>query len=321
MPDTLEAPIETPAVEAPPVAAEPKEDPWTSQSAETPAVEAKADDEPAAVEPAPAERNESGQFQAKTPSKRKNPYEAVKAATGETAREREAREKAEARAADLERQLEEARRPKLEPALKAEPASGDRKKPSEDEIGTKYASYADFVEDLADWKAEQRLKANDVDARIAARFEAERRQQAQDRRDAALVESGKQAYPDFVEVINSATLEFPTWHGEFIKGLPNAHDVIYALAKDLETAKHIATIDNPFALGVALAQLVPPSGVAARPDSTSPARSSTAKPPINRVGGTASAVPVDPDDLEFGPDFIRAENEKDRKRKQANRWG
>ena len=37
-----------------------------------------------------------------------------------------------------------------------------RQKPSEDEVGTKYATYADFVEDLADWVGEQREARRDA---------------------------------------------------------------------------------------------------------------------------------------------------------------
>ncbi len=59
----------------------------------------------------------------------------------------------------------------------------------------------------------------------------------------------------------------------------------------------------------------------ARPDSPAAVRPSAAKPPVNRVGGTANATPADPDDLEFGPEFIRLENDRERKRREAGgRW-
>ncbi len=46
-----------------------------------------------------------------------------------------------------------------EPARQSEPVTATRTKPIEDEIGTKYQTYADFTEDLADWKWEQREAA------------------------------------------------------------------------------------------------------------------------------------------------------------------
>ncbi len=59
---------------------------------------------------------------------------------------------------------------------------------------------------------------------------------------------------------------------------------------------------------------------AARPDSASPVRPSAAKPPISRVGGTASITPADPEDLEFGPEYIRRENAREKKAREAGRW-
>ncbi len=44
----------------------------------------------------------------------------------------------------------------LEPRQTRTDATATRTKPTEDEIGTKYQTYGDYVEDLADWKAEQR---------------------------------------------------------------------------------------------------------------------------------------------------------------------
>lgn len=68
--------------------------------------------------------------------------------------------------------------PELAPRVpvQAQQSGQTRSKPSEDEIGTKYAAYSDFVEDLADWKSEQR---------DAARQQQQVVQQAQDefRRD------------------------------------------------------------------------------------------------------------------------------------------
>lgn len=49
-------------------------------------------------------------------------------------------------------------RPATPPPRTAAAVPGLRAKPSEDEVGTKYSSYADFVEDLSDWRAEARDK-------------------------------------------------------------------------------------------------------------------------------------------------------------------
>jgi len=122
-----------------------------------------------------AERDEQGRFQ-KTPRHRARSQTASPA---DVPRIQELT--AKLRAAEAERDALKARpmpspppvredRP-LAPAPVAErepsrpavsPAPPTRPKPSEDEVGTKYAVYAELVEDLNDWKDEQR------EARVAA---------------------------------------------------------------------------------------------------------------------------------------------------------
>ncbi len=67
------------------------------------------------------------------------------------------------------------------PAPKAEPTrtpaapvkAETRAKPTEDEIGTKYQTYGEFVEDLADWKVEQRELAKQTEAQTREATERE----------------------------------------------------------------------------------------------------------------------------------------------------
>ena len=90
------------------------------------------------------------------------------------------------------------------------PAAPARQKPTEDEIGTKYATYADFTEDLADWKYEQRQAAA-----VAQQQQAEQAR-AEDARKRAHVEAwgkhadrwtaAKQADPDRVAKLNPQIL-------------------------------------------------------------------------------------------------------------------
>lgn len=83
------------------------------------------------------------------------------------------------RAEKAERELEEARKPKetkadSSPARKPEPKpahpEATRPKPTNNDKGAdgkpKYASYEDFVEDLADWKAEQRIAAQQREQQV-----------------------------------------------------------------------------------------------------------------------------------------------------------
>lgn len=74
-------------------------------------------------------------------------------------------------------------------------------KPTEDEIGTKYDSYADFVEALADWKVEQRDAARE--AKLAEDRQKTQQETAQREYDTALaktlerVAAFKLTHPDY----------------------------------------------------------------------------------------------------------------------------
>lgn len=337
--------LATPAEVAP---SEPT-DSWSSQSAtpdggvdaaepaqpEPPAAVVEADAAEAAAEP--VDRDDKGQFTSNKKARKTSPYEAVKQATGETAKERGLREAAEARAAAVEKELA-ALKAKPAPAAAVDPPraaapqmepGATRPKPNEDEIGTKYATYADFVEDLADWRYEQRIAKDDINARIAQAFQQRDAQVSYQQHVGQVFATGRTTYPDFDAVVNASTVLFPPKHQQVILASANPSAVMYALAKDHALAQTIAgidldtpqtAVDNAIRLGVELASLLSSATVAARPDSTVAARTSSAKPPINRVGGTASAVPVDPDDLEFGPEFIKAENAREKQKREANRW-
>jgi hypothetical protein len=85
---------------------------------------------------------------------------------GAVAKQREAERRAEA----AERELTQYRQPARTEPTKAEPQY-TRPKPTEDEVGTTYKTYPEFIEALQDWKLEQR------DAQQA--IETQRRESAQ----------------------------------------------------------------------------------------------------------------------------------------------
>jgi hypothetical protein len=104
------------------------------------------------------------------------------------------------RAKQLEKDLEEARKPKetkaeSSPAPKAEekPATQTvtRPKPTQVDKGTdgkpKYASYEDYIEDLADWKAEQRIATQQREQQINQQRESMGKQ----------IEEARGRYTDF----------------------------------------------------------------------------------------------------------------------------
>lgn len=125
------------------------------------------------ADPRQADRDEQGRFQ-KTPRHRAKSQQASPA---DVPRIQELT--AKLRAAEAERDALKARpsvpaapQPQptqAQPEARHEPPAAQpwqppptRPKPTEDEVGTKYAQYSDFTEDLTDWKIEQRDAARDI---------------------------------------------------------------------------------------------------------------------------------------------------------------
>lgn len=120
-------------------------------SAEIPAVSTP----PPASVVATQEADDAAPVDAPSESPQPKPRHSVQARIDKAvAQQREAERRAEA----AERALQQYAQP--QPAQQAQPRreepSYTRPKPSEAEIGTRYESYPDFIEDLADWKLEQR---------------------------------------------------------------------------------------------------------------------------------------------------------------------
>ena len=177
------------------------------------------------------------------------------------------------------------------------PPAPSRAKPVETEVGVKYQTYSDFVEDLADWKAEQReLKLRrDLDAQSTQRIEADRATRTRmDFVNTTVFPAGRAAYPDFDAVLNSNTTMTPGIVHEAILRLPNPEHALYALAKDQpKLDAMIALANDPIKLGMSLAQLMPRESVAP-PASTAPVvRTTNAPAPIQPVGaGTRTTSPT-----------------------------
>ena len=205
---------------------------------------------------------------------------------------------AEARASELEARLNQQPREQSPPPQHAAQESptpqvqATRAKPVEDEVGAKYATYADFVEDLADWKAEQRLAAMNFDARFDQRIEADRATRARDDYYRGVFTRGRATFPDFDAVMQGPGGQVVFPDRNIFNHLPNVERVLYALAKDEALARKIANLSqfNPVLAGLELAKLVPSAGVAA-PASTPRSGVSSVPPPYQPVGsGSTTAV-------------------------------
>lgn len=202
------------------------------------------------------------------------------------------REEANRRAEAAEAKIKELEAKIAAPAV-AKPADAPvtvpetvvRAKPAETEVGTKYPSYSDYVEDLADWKAEQREMKfrQELEARSTASIEADRASRTIAASASDAFTRGRAAYPDFDAVLKAADgVIIPMEYQKAILKLPNPEHAMYGLAQDQTKLKAILNITDGVQLGMELAQFMP------RETGASPA------PPALVVRTTNAPAPTQP---------------------------
>lgn len=303
-------------------------DPSTEKAARTPpqagasslprAAEESAAPPPDGDEPDRFERHPDGTF--RKVSRGRKRFEALTAAREEQAQARQAaereRDELRQRLAAYEQRQTAPQTPQAAPSPSNGALPPTRPKPSEDQIGTTYPTYADFAEDLADWKYEQRQASFDLSAQVAAILDERDLARAQREHVVNLSTRGRQSYPDFDTVLaNSHDVHFPDLR--VLVNAPNAEHLIYALAKDPVLARKIATERDPIRLGYLMASITTPPAVAS-PASTQTV-ASTAPAPYQPVGsGSRTATPTLDDLAGSGDDYDKSGY---RERRAAERKG
>jgi len=169
-----------------------------------------------------------------------------------------------------------------------------RPKPMATDIGVKYPDYESFVEDLSDWKSEQReikLK-QEFQTALETRIEAERSSVKQRVDAQSTLDRGRAVYPDFDAVVSSCTVQFPEAMLQAIAKMPNAEHIEYMLGKDPAWAADVAASPDGLTLGLKLAERVPPAGRVPPASRPAVARTSQAPPPYEPVaGGSPTSAP------------------------------
>lgn len=168
-----------------------------------------------------------------------------------------------------------------------------RPKPTEDQVGTQYATYGDYVEDLADWKVEQRDQAR-THAEQGARAEQAHREALTAYE--TTVAAAKARHTDFDEVV---TRPLPAPLTETI------HNAILASAVGGELAYHLTIHPDEYlriralpvgralmAMGAIEAQLV--ADLVPKPATAAPQSPAPPPAPMAPVGGSATAGTPDP---------------------------
>lgn len=183
---------------------------------------------------------------------------------------------------ELRQRLEKPAEPAPPAGKAAEPVKAEptRPEPTEDEIGTKYQTYAEFARDLARWVVEQERAQFDPAATVREILAQERDRADLQTAMASAQDRARKAYPDFDDVLK-ANGQIPMGRSvdeararvAFIAKHPQSEHIQYAILKDAELAKRIGQSDD-LAFGMAIADLAKsPAAPAA------PARATWTPPP------------------------------------------
>jgi hypothetical protein len=239
------------------------------------------------------------------------------------------RDEAKQRADTLERELTELRAksstapasspPAPAPTSTSVPNVGDsgrstRPQPSEDEVGTKYKTYADFVLDSARWVVEQ--QQSDFDARIQQRIEGDRATRDFLSHAESTWAKGRKVYPDFDTVRMTGPGAHVPMDAEKIRTIlhhPATEHMQYVIAKDAALAQQLAQM-GPIDFGMAMASFAP-AGPAAPLASTGANGSTTPPAPMQPVGSGSPTTAPSSADLAHKGDYhaYKARREAERK--------
>ena len=300
----------------------PPADLWTSTSSQPDGslVTTEPDETP---EPAPVEAVAAP---SETPEKpkvgkpRNDPRARVEQATQQAAAAKEEARVAREETARYRAELEQATHRAAQPQSPTPPLVAPTKFPSFEtwSEGNADATYDDYVDARADARAEAKIATWRAEQESARELDV-----LQSRMD-----EGARKYPDIQRVVQENNPPITPVMFKAMKASGQTADIVYWLATHPDQCTQLAARTNwpESAVSADAAEVMRlylesqvAHGAALSPDSAPQARPSAALPPVNRVGGTATATPVDPDDVPFGPDFIRIENARERK-KQEGRW-
>lgn len=232
-----------------------KEEPKTEAVTETPETpEAKAADDAVTEETTEAVDDTTEEVEEKPQTEHEKTIQRMKSRIGKLAMQKNLSESAlEATRVEmlqLKQQLQVLQTGKT--AVEEEPKVWPtRPKPQESEVGTKYATYGDYVEDISDWKAEVKLAQAEAKRQKTDQTSQEQRQQqamqqemeSDQREFAKRAQKFSSAHPDYQEIVEAIT-DFPTPLPMQIHLLKSemGPDLVYYLAKHEQEARKIAAL-------------------------------------------------------------------------------
>lgn len=145
---------------------------------------------------------------------------------------------------------------------------------------SQYTDYADYLEALADYKAEQKYESlKQADAQKVAK-EAEQSEASRvSERQTELIEEGERKYDDFEDVVKSDKNNYSRAAFLAILESDNKADIVYHLAKHPEEAAKIAALP-------AYAQAKEIGKLEDRLSAKAPTKSSNAPSPVTPISGS-----------------------------------
>jgi hypothetical protein len=225
----------------------------------------------------------------------------------------------------IQRELEELRRgAQAQPQTPAPKPPDPADKPKLDQFDT----YEEFVEAVADWKAEQKFKARDARmreqqflddrARIGNEFQQRRAEFAK-------------TVADFDEVVNTDAISLSPVMSEALVTSAHGPAIAYYLGKHPEETARLTQESERYDPAAAaplmrryleekaqsFLQTVQKPASSASPAQTTAVVRHAAPAPIKPVGSGLSVAETALDDLPFGPDYVARMNQRDLDRARA----
>jgi hypothetical protein len=170
-----------------------------------------------------------------------------------------------------------------------------------------YAAYEDahdkYVEDLADWKTDQKLaQAREESRRQAAEAQARQRAAQTLEQWESRVAAARQAHPDFDEVLEDVEIPITPALQQALVESEHGAELAYQLAKNPAEAQRIMKL-SPLAQARELGKLE----AKLTPEPQKKPAATNAPPPLKPVAGGKSTVDLNDPDLSFG-DWEKARN-------------
>lgn len=191
----------------------------------------------------------------------------------------------------LERKME---RQRIEAETRAKVTQELQQKPEvaqgKPDVGN-FNDYADYLEALADWKAEQKYESlRQADAQKVFKEKEQSEASRVSERQTELIEEGERKYDDFEDVVKSDRHNYSRAAFLAILESDNKADIVYHLAKHPEEADKIAALPA-FAQAKEIGKLE--DRLLAKP----PTKTSSAPEPIKPIGAKGTTIAKDPKDM------------------------